>query len=242
MVALPRIILCDLDNTICVPRDSDDPAVKYGQAVPIVDVIEQLRRARAMGFKIVIYTARGMLTMGGDVDEARRYAEPWTLEWLAQNDVPYDRIQWGKPSSCVIFDDLALHPGRMRVWLDAWAEKPVSKEPPPVDRTRVESARGGPIKDDHRELKDNGQQRDYVVLSADERSRGFVRPYRDAYRHLSCGEITTMSRPIAETYARDPFFYSGTFCSTCKKHFPVGEDGEFTWYEMDGSEGPKVGT
>jgi hypothetical protein len=51
-----------------------------------------------------------------------------------------------------------------------------------------------------------------------------------------------MSRDIAATYARDPEFYDGTFCSTCRSHFPVGEKGEFTWYEMDGTEGPKVGT
>jgi hypothetical protein len=85
-------------------------------------------------------------------------------------------------------------------------------------------------------------QKGYVVLSEDERKRGFIRPFRDAYRHLKCGKITTMSRPLAETYARDPEFYSGTFCSTCRTHFPVGADGEFTWYEMDGTEGPKVGT
>jgi hypothetical protein len=69
-----------------------------------------------------------------------------------------------------------------------------------------------------------------------------VRPFRNAYRHAVCGKITTMSREIAETYARDPTFYSGTFCATCRGHFPVGEDGQFTWYEMDGREGPKVGT
>ena len=51
-----------------------------------------------------------------------------------------------------------------------------------------------------------------------------------------------MSRDLAETYARDPQFYSGTFCTACRGHFPVGEAGEFTWYENDGSEGPKVGT
>ena len=94
----------------------------------------------------------------------------------------------------------------------------------------------------HREIQPSGQQKDYVVLSEAERGRGFVRPYRDAYRHLKCGAITTMGRALAETYARDPDFYSGTFCATCRSHFPVGEDGEFTWYEMDGRDGPKVGT
>lgn len=105
----------------------------------------------------------------------------------------------------------------------------VSGEPVPEDRS-------------HTQLKPNGQQQDYVVLNPDERSKGFMRPYRDAYRHLKCGKITTMQRAIAETYARAPEFYTGTFCTTCQGHFPVGESGEFVWYEMDGTTGPKVGT
>jgi hypothetical protein len=114
---------------------------------------------------------------------------------------------------------------------------------PPVDRTQRTTIGGMDAWDDeHRELKPNGQQKDYVILSDAERARGFVRPVRDAYRHLKCGKITTMGRALAETYARDPKFYSGTFCTTCGAHFPVGPDGEFTWYEHDGTEGPKVGT
>lgn len=44
-----------------------------------------------------------------------------------------------------------------------------------------------------------------------------------------CSMVTTMGQSIAETYARDPKFYGGTFCVHCSKHFPVGEDGEFVW-------------
>lgn len=113
----------------------------------------------------------------------------------------------------------------------------------PVDRSARQLSGGGPVTEDHREIKPgSGQQKGYIVLTPAERAKGFTRPYRDAYRHLKCGKITTMSRDIAETYARDPGFYSGTFCTTCRAHFPVGENGEFTWYEMDGREGPKVGT
>jgi hypothetical protein len=113
----------------------------------------------------------------------------------------------------------------------------------PVDRAARQLSGGGAVTDDHREIEpESGQQKGYVVLTNAERSKGFVRPVRDAYRHLKCGKITTMSRDIAETCARDPGFYSGTFCTTCRGHFPVGEAGEFTWYENDGSEGPKVGT
>jgi hypothetical protein len=78
----------------------------------------------------------------------------------------------------------------------------------------------------------------YLVLSVEERAKGFVRPYRDAYRHDTCGSVTTMGRALSETYARDPKFYGGTYCVKCQMHRPVGE---FHWYEMDGTIGPVVG-
>lgn len=84
----------------------------------------------------------------------------------------------------------------------------------------------------------SGMQNDYVVLAEEERAKGFVRPVRRSYKHLKCGVVTTMGQTLAETYARDPEFYSGTFCCGCLSHFPVGADGEFVW---DGSS-EKVGT
>jgi hypothetical protein len=139
---------------------------------------------------------------------------------------------------------LQSHHGRVAVAKDRLDEaKRKAAAEIPVDRSARQLSGGGPVTEDHREINPaTGQQKAYVVLSEAERGRGYVRPFRDAYRHLKCGAITTMSRDIAATYARDPHFYSGTFCTTCRGHFPVGEDGEFTWYEMDGSEGPKVGT
>lgn len=83
-----------------------------------------------------------------------------------------------------------------------------------------------------------GQQEGYVVLAEEERAKGFVRPVRRSYKHLKCGVVTTMGQTLAETYARDPYFYSGTFCCGCHAHFPVGEDGEFVW---DGTD-ERVGT
>ena len=98
---------------------------------------------------------------------------------------------------------------------------------------------GAPVTPDHREIDPNtGMQKDYVVLSEEERAKGFVRPVRRSYRHLACGVVTTMGLALAETYARDPAFYSGTFCAGCHSHYPVGHDGEFVW---DGTE-EKVGT
>lgn len=70
------------------------------------------------------------------------------------------------------------------------------------------------------------QAKAYLVLSQEERDKGFTRPYRDTYVHNHCGRATTMSRSIAETYARDPKFYGATYCVGCMRHLPVTE---FTW-------------
>lgn len=105
---------------------------------------------------------------------------------------------------------------------------------------------GSPVPDDnsHTELKANGQQRDYVVLSPEERAKGFVKPLRKSYVHTgqnpkmhggrvllkpdvgACGGSTRMGLSIAETYAREPAFYSGTFCVNCNQHFKLTE---FRW-------------
>ncbi len=79
----------------------------------------------------------------------------------------------------------------------------------------------------------------YLVLSEEERKKGFLRPVHRSYRHLVCGSITTMGRELAETYAREPHFYSHTSCVSCSRHLPVGENGEFVWAYAPGV---KVGT
>jgi hypothetical protein len=135
---------------------------------------------------------------------------------------------------------------------------------------------GSPVTEGHDRLNPaTGQQLGYVVLSAEERAKGFVRPLRRTYRHVGerptypsrplteeergryaefeyvafepypesetprtgrfwtaaqlasgCGGVTIMGLAIAETYARDPKFYGGTFCCNCGKHRPVAE---FVW-------------
>jgi len=43
---------------------------------------------------------------------------------------------------------------------------------------------GSPVTDDHAEIKENGQQKGYVVLCPEERAKGYVRPLRDSYVHV----------------------------------------------------------
>lgn len=104
-------------------------------------------------------------------------------------------------------------------------------EPIPVDRSARVLADGSPVTPDHREIDPlTGQQKAYVVLSAEERAKGFVRPVRRVYTHTTCGTNTTMGLAIAETLARDPGFYGGTFCVHCREHRPLSE---FVWDGTD---------
>lgn len=78
----------------------------------------------------------------------------------------------------------------------------------------------------------------YLVLSDEDRAKGFVRPVRRDYIHEVCGAVTYMGLALAETYAANPTFYGATYCCKCMKHLPVGPDGEFIWTD----DGSKVGT
>lgn len=92
----------------------------------------------------------------------------------------------------------------------------------------------------------------YLVLSEEERKKGFVRPVRRTYVHVGtpgyawlkdgaakgCGASTTMGIALAETYAAKPSFYGATYCVRCQMHRPVGENGEFVWEGTD----ERVGT
>lgn len=74
----------------------------------------------------------------------------------------------------------------------------------------------------------DGMDEVYLVLSEEERAKGFVRPFRNKYVHDKCGVETKMGDALSETYARNPKFYGATYCvgSKCQTHFPVSE---FKW-------------
>lgn len=72
------------------------------------------------------------------------------------------------------------------------------------------------------------QQDAYLALPAEERAKGYVKPYRDTYLHTTCGTETRMPAATAETYARDPWFYGGTYCVRCGMHRDLKE---FVWLD-----------
>lgn len=178
------------------------------------------------------------VTLGYDKSERRGF-----VQYSIDNPPP----TCGAPTSSSRFAPCTLprgHEGKQHVnerienQRKAASEKLAADFRAEVDRSQRTTLHGTP-EGEHRDIDpETGMQKDYVVLTTEERSKGFVRHVRRSYKHEKCGTVTTMGQALAETYARDPTFYDGTFCCGCKKHLPVGPEGEFVWVD----DGTKVGT
>ena len=106
-----KTLVVDLDDTICIPNhDEKDTYRKYGLAKPIPEMIEALKAARKRDYKIVISTARRMLTHRGDINRVIEDVDEITTTWLNEFEVPYDEIQYGKPYGVYYIDDKAMLP------------------------------------------------------------------------------------------------------------------------------------
>jgi hypothetical protein len=82
---------------------------------------------------------------------------------------------------------------------------------------------------DYGEKREDGQYENYPTIDEGE----FEQPVRDAYIHEECGTVTKMTGDLPESIARDPEYYTATFCVGCGTHVPVEEvhwkDDESDW-------------
>lgn len=103
-----KSIIIDLDGTLTI--DSDMP---YDQKKPNTEVVKTLQKYHEDGFNIVIHTARNMRTYYGNLEEIKINTLPIIIEWLKENEVPYDQIVIGKPwcgHHGFYVDDKAIRP------------------------------------------------------------------------------------------------------------------------------------
>ena len=101
-------IICDLDGTLTINSKKPYQEKDCNQAVK-----NSLHRARSLGMKIIIFTARNMRTFDGDIEKITENTLPIIKDWLLANNVPYDEIIIGKPwcgMNGFYVDDRALRP------------------------------------------------------------------------------------------------------------------------------------
>lgn len=104
-----KTFVFDLDKTICVPNNYDDTDRRYGHAHPIMPMIELIRKLHHRGHRIIIHTARRMLTHRGDLQKIEADVGQVTREWLEFFQVPYDELIFGKPYGDYYIDDKAVN-------------------------------------------------------------------------------------------------------------------------------------
>ena len=142
-------VVFDLDETLCVHRNRD-----YPNAAPVTDAIERIRELKRdfPDCEVVIHTARGMKSCGGDAAKADAKNRAVTEEWLKRNGVPYDQLVFGKPFADAYVDDKAVS-------LEEWIEKGATRL---VGYSGKPNARIGRIvvKSD-----EDGAQRDWYAMA-----------------------------------------------------------------------------
>jgi capsule biosynthesis phosphatase len=105
-------ICVDLDGVIC---ELKGPAKSYAELKAVPGAVEKLRSLKDAGHYIILFTARHMKTTGGNVGLVLARQGKTTLEWLDQNEIPYDELHFGKPHADIYIDDNALR-------FESWSE------------------------------------------------------------------------------------------------------------------------
>lgn len=97
----------DFDLTlVSAPKIKND----YSTVEPIPQMIDILRRLKASGHHIIIYTARRMKTHKGNVGLVIADIASTTLETIKKFNIPCDEIYFGKPYADFYIDDKAVNP------------------------------------------------------------------------------------------------------------------------------------
>ena len=97
-------ITIDIDGTISELKKIGQT---YATVRPNIGAIEKIKELKAAGHYIVLQTGRHMKTTGGNEGQVIAKIGKTTLDWLAEYEIPYDEIYFGKPYTDIYLDDRA---------------------------------------------------------------------------------------------------------------------------------------
>jgi capsule biosynthesis phosphatase len=102
-------IVIDLDGTLTIPGSGED----YASLLPDAEVVAQLKRYAALGYRIAVMTSRNMRSFENSIGRINAHTLPIAIEWLKRHDIPFDEIHVGKPwcgLAGFYVDDRAIRP------------------------------------------------------------------------------------------------------------------------------------
>jgi len=106
-----KIIAFDLDDVICFrPTGYEDLGPeKYSYCQPYKETIQLVNPLYDDGYKIIIYTARGMSQFSGNIVEIYSKLYNQTNDQLKSWEVKYHQLVMGKIHYDILIDDKSLN-------------------------------------------------------------------------------------------------------------------------------------
>lgn len=98
-------LVVDFDDTIALTNNRD-----WANAKPNAPLIQKLNLLFDEGWTILIVTARGNISCGGDHDAADRKYREQIERWLTTHGVKYDLLSFQKKLAAYYIDDKAMTP------------------------------------------------------------------------------------------------------------------------------------
>lgn len=101
-------LIVDIDNTVTVTENGD-----YVHSKAVQATIDMLKKYKAAGFEIVMFSSRNMRNYEANVGKINIHTLPNIINWLDSHEVPYDEIHVGKPwcgFEGFYIDDSAIRP------------------------------------------------------------------------------------------------------------------------------------
>lgn len=95
----------DIDDTLLTKSQDES----YENCKPIPSNISFLKMLKFMGHEIILHTARRMKTHNSNIGSVIADIGKITLESLAENDIPFDEIYFGKPYADFYIDDKSIN-------------------------------------------------------------------------------------------------------------------------------------
>lgn len=110
MIESDKVIVLDIDGTLCYKRKSNE---SYLDVLPIQSTLDKVKEYKKMGFYIILFTARQMRTHEGNVGKINAVTGKELFAWLEKFEIPFDEVHLGKPwcgHNGFYVDDKAIRP------------------------------------------------------------------------------------------------------------------------------------
>lgn len=110
MIKSNKVIVVDVDGTLTNEKSDE---TSYSDVIVSESMKSRLMSLKLEGYWIVLYTSRNMRTHEGNIGLIMKNTAPTLINWLAENEIPYDEIHFGKPwcgHDGFYVDDRAVRP------------------------------------------------------------------------------------------------------------------------------------